>query len=261
MPSPSTVPGPSSDDPADDGRVDDGDSSSADGRPDDGDSPSNHEDPTHHDPPDDADSTDGDAPTPSRRRLLAAVGGVGAAATAGCAGSVPGVGVEQLATETRTDTGELSWRFPRDGDDGREVGYAELRFRRRAGGSDRLAALEFNATVVPDGDLELDRYRARVGVPPEYARRHGSPEFHVSPPSWGRFRTESERAGAVRGLSFDHRGVDTAGSLLVPVVVDAGSEPFPTAFTCEFAVWASESGWLGRRVVASDRGRLSVPEP
>jgi hypothetical protein len=209
----------------------------------------------------DAGSTTDDALTPTRRRLLAAVGGVGSAATAGCVGSLPGVGRDALSTEERVDEREVSWQFPRTDGDAEGVGYAELRFRRRVAGDDWLASLAFTASLSPHTDLELDRYRAHVGVPSDYALRHALPEFHVSPPSWGRFETEYERVGGVRGLSFDHRGVDTAGTLRVPLVVDTGARPFPPAFTCDFAVWASEPGWTGRRVVASDRGRLSVPEP
>jgi hypothetical protein len=212
-------------------------------------------------------STDAAPPTdestgsrPTRRRFLAAVGTGTLAATAGCQGSLPGTGPESLSTEVIEESDErIAWQYPYTEDDGEGIGYAALERRRPVEyeGDRRGMRFRFNATTQLHDDFEFDWYRARVRTPTSYHQRHGDAEYLFgSPGQWEGFHVYFHRTGTYREAVIEHRGVDTEGTILTPFVLNPGPDPMPEALHCSFTLRASEPGWFGRAVTASDGGRL-----
>lgn len=199
----------------------------------------------------------------TRRRALAALGTAVSAFTAGCSGFVPDTGSESLSTEVvEDDARRIAWSFPVREDDRDGIGYVGLR-RDRVSEDDSKLRLRFNTTVAELSTISsyneyvLDRFEARFWVPPDYRLRHGRVSMLVEPPGqWDGFGTRYEYEAGRRKLVVEMRSIATKGTIIVPFVLDAGSEPLPSAVGCSFTVRASKPGWFGKTVSASDRGRL-----
>lgn len=203
----------------------------------------------------------------SRRRFLQVLGTGAVAATAGCLSGLPGAGPDTLSTEQFVDSEQrVAWRYPaQDGDDA-GIGYVDVTHDGEIPmGNDRSAlSFEFNSTV---SDLSTttayneyvpDWFRGRFRPPRSYRTEHGPVRMLAEPPgAWEEFRTYYDHSRGVREFVLELRDVGTEGTIEVPLVLDPGTDPPPENLHCSFTVQATEAGWLGRTVRASDGGTLA----
>jgi hypothetical protein len=203
----------------------------------------------------------------SRRRFLRLLGTGTVAATAGCLSGLPGTGPETLSTEQFADSDRrAAWRYPaQDGDDA-GIGYVDVTHGgEMALGNDRSAeSFVFNSTVSDSSTTEAyndyvpDWFRGRFRPPRSYRSEHSPVRMLAEPPgAWEGFHTYYDHSRGVREFAVELRDVGTEGTIEVPLVLDPGTDPPPERLHCSFTVQATEKGWLGRTVRASDSGTLA----
>ncbi|SDM21329.1 hypothetical protein SAMN04487949_1296 [Halogranum gelatinilyticum] len=203
---------------------------------------------------------DGRTERTSRRRLLSTLATGLTAATAGCAGSVPEQHDRLTTTQFEDSSERIAWDFQTASAEYR-TGYAALRLQRRLDDGDAdtpdPTLFQFNASLDLDNDFEFDWYRARISTPTDYHQRYGDVTYRVTPPGqWEDFCVYFQRHATRRELVVEHRGVDTEGTILTPVVVNPVTDPFPPALRCQFTLQASKSGAFGRTIRIADSGQL-----
>lgn len=176
------------------------------------------------------------------------------------------MGPAEVDAETTVETNRLRWRYP-PRDDGREgIGYAAVSFDRpiRRERSPPALRLEFNSTVgglasnEPYRGFRHEWFRFRCGPPPAY---EGSDTFEarVQPPGqWEGFSAYYETRGAQRRFVVELRGVETQGTIVVPVVFDPQEETLPTRLSCSFAAQVSRPGPFGKTVRVAADGTLEL---
>ncbi|MFC6736106.1 hypothetical protein ACFQEQ_07625 [Halolamina salina] len=204
----------------------------------------------------------------TRRRLLATAATGGTILLAGCTGQLPGTGPRRVDAVDTGGERELVWQYPaaevEEHDDG--VGYGSVTFegdRSSDGGSGRLA-FELNTTVGGIAateaytDYEADWARFRLGPPNAYTATHPF-EMWVQPPTGGfDLRTGYDHRAGRRELVVELPGIDTGGTITLPVLFDPSDDAVPDLFHCSFTVEASEPGAFGETVRASSRGTIEI---
>ncbi|WP_276270753.1 hypothetical protein [Haloarcula litorea] len=203
-----------------------------------------------------------------RRRFLAAAGTAATTALAGCVGSLPGTGPDEVDAELVTDRPDrVAWRYPPTEGDADGIGYASVDYdglRDADAGSPTLPFV-LSATV---GDIAAgeshrgyrhDWFRFRLGPPAAYTQRRGF-AYRVQPPGqWEGFAAYSDYRGGRRELVVELRGIETEGTIGVPVfLVPFDSDPLPERVACSFTLQVGRPGWFGRTVRVSDRGTLEL---
>jgi hypothetical protein len=202
----------------------------------------------------------------SRRRFLA--GGAAAITTglAGCAGRVPGRAAA-VDVAARIDDGRLIWDYPAravDGDGSDDgIGYAAVGFEASDPSgpeqpADPVLRFGLNSTVggiaadEPFEGYRADRFRFRIGLPPDYEDA-ASLEAFVQPTSWPELTTTYGYRGSSRELVVCAPEVGTAGTITVAGGFRPAGATLPRRLTCGFEVRASRPTPFGRSVVAADR--------
>lgn len=202
----------------------------------------------------------------TRRGVLAGLGTALTASLAGCGGRLPGTAPARIDATATVEDDEIRWAYPPTDGDREGIGYAAVSFDRLVR-RDRTAPamrLECNSTIgglassVPYRNYRPDWFRFRIAPPASYASRTGF-AVRVEPPGqWEGFGAYYDTRGGRRWFVAELRGVDTQGTIIVPVVFDPQGESLPTSLHCSFTVQASRPGPLGKTVRATGDGTLDV---